>query len=936
MKKIVQTTAAILAAFTFGVCLVSCEKAQPTEKETVTTTIPAAATPVWGSAPVKVGIIGDSISTFEGWIPSDYKAYYPHTGSSASLTQVEQTWWHRLIYNLMPDATLDRNLSYSATRVTMVKTPTSRPDADANDFITRCTNFVDPDIIVIAGGTNDRPCVAAGLVGEYDWDTPTEELDRYSFRPAYTRLVQTLRNTYPGAKIVCVVNNLLLTPTNKAIGESIEAIAEHYSLPCAKIEMTLETVGDGVHPSSAGAEYWAKIVHETIRDAGLLNYRKSTHQNAASVLGRELADSEIVGSTTEDSHLTKTKLNDGLKVLWNKEDKVKLFSAECPEGQELGINELSDDCTAAVFSSETAVYGSPRYAIYPSSAVKSFDASKGEAVLDLSEAMASPLCTSLEKDEALTEETVVSALPMAAKSEGSLFSFRNLFGALSIRVYDYARYGFEIKSISLTSRDGKAISGDATVSLENGSVTGFSGNPTATRELTQPSDIDTYGWTSWSTHSNSTFTSHARSFLFFLPAGSYPEGFDIKLICTDGRGYTFSSGAVEIEGGKVLKLERHPLTAYYGTSNCVLAAPGTASVRFDVTPYCSFSSRFEREDIIVVGAAEKVVGTKILYQAEHGSRKTDFSSSAADGTVIPSGASIALENEGGHLFMTVPLTGKAGNAAVALLDDSGEILWSFHIWVSEVSDVECSSTQDGSFAIMDRNLGATSALDRSQCSEEEVRNSFGLFYQWGRKDPFPRALSTSARSQSGDFALNSSVVRANAAIGSIGYTVKNPTARLYYNTANGCNWLMSYINDLWGSGFADASTAKVAQEDRRAGGVKTAFDPCPEGYRVPELRYLDDILSLNEGKLVSADRDRLYGYRLDTGASTTYFPAAGYISSAKDGAGSLTNEGYWCMYWTNSSAVLNAPYLFAEGTGKLSWKFGVRGHLLPVRCLREK
>ncbi len=936
MKRTVHLAAAFLSAITLTVGLVSCEKAQPSEKETVTATVPAGATPIWGSAPVKVGIIGDSISTFEGWIPSDYKAYYPHTGTSASLTQVEQTWWHRLIYNLMPDATLDRNLSYSATRVTQVKTPTSRPDADANDFITRCTNFDDPDIIIIAGGTNDRNCVSTGLVGEYDWDSPTEELDRYNFRPAYTRLVQTLQKTYPSAKIVCVVNDLLLTPTNKAIGESIETIAEHYSLPCAKIEMKLETVGDGVHPSSAGAEYWAKIVYETIRDAGLLSYRKVPQQNAASVIGRELAESEIVGSTAEGAALTKTRLNDALKVLWDKDDKIKLFSSECPEGQELGISELSEDCSAAIFSSETGVSGSPRYAVYPSSAVKSFDSSKAEAVIDLTEAMSSPLCTSLEKDEALSEETVVSALPMTAKSEGSLFSFRNLFGAMSIRVYDYARYGLEVKSITLTSRDGKPLGGEATISLETGEVTGASGNATATRELTEPVDIDTYGWTSWSTHSSSTFSSHARSFLFFLPAGSYPKGFDVTLNCTDGRGYTFSSGAVEIEGGKVLKLERHPLTAYYGIANCILAAPGTSSVRFNVTPYCSFSPRFEREDIIVEGAAEKVSGAKILYQVEHGSRKTDFSSSASDGTVIPSGASIKLENEGGHLFLNVPLTGKAGNAAVALTDDAGEILWSFHIWVSEVSDIECASTQDGNFAIMDRNLGATSTLDRSQCSEEEVRNSFGLFYQWGRKDPFPRALSTAVRSQSGDFALNSSVVRANAVIGSIGYTVKNPTARLYYNTSSGCNYLMSYINDLWGSGFADASTAKVAQEDRRAGGVKTAFDPCPEGYRVPELRYLDDLLSLNEGKLISADRDRLYGYHLNTGVSTTYFPAAGYISSAKDGAGSLTNESYWCMYWVNSSAVLNAPYLFAEGTGKLSWKFGVRGHLLPVRCLREK
>lgn len=931
ISRNIAATFAVLAIFTSSV---SCGKEQPIEKETVTATAPAGATPIWGSAPVKVGIIGDSISTFEGWIPSDYKAYYPHTGTSASLTEVEQTWWHRLIYNLMPDAALDRNLSYSATRVTKVKTPTSRPDADANDFVTRCTNFDDPDIIIIAGGTNDRSCVSTGLVGEYDWDTPAEELDRYNFRTAYTCLVQTIQKTYPGAKIVCVVNNLLLTPTNKAIGESIETIAKHYSLPCAKIEMTLETVGDGVHPSSAGAEYWAKIVYETLLGADLLSYRKPSHQGQVATM-RGLAPGEILCTAEVEESLTKTRLNDALKVLWDKDDKVKLFSADCPEGAELGISELSEDCSAAIFSSETAISGSPRYAVYPASAVKSFDVSKAEAVLDLSEAMSSALNTSLEKDESLSAETAVSALPMVAKSDGSLFSFRNLFGALDIRVYDYVRYGLNVQSITLTSREGKSLSGEATVSLETGEVSGFSGSSSATRELTQPVDIDTYGWTSWSTHSSSTFASHARSFLFFLPAGSYPEGFDVSINCTDGRSYTFSSGAVEIGSGKVLKLERHPITVYYGTSNSILAVPGTASVRFDVTPYCSFSSRFAREDIIVGGAAEKVAGAAVLWQQEHGSTKTDLSSSASDGTVIPSGAALRIENTDGRLYLTVPLTGKAGNALVAVRDSEGKTLWSFHIWVSEVSDVECSSTEDGNFAIMDRNIGATSKLDRSQCGETEIRNSFGLFYQWGRKDPFPRALSTATRSQSGDFALNTSVVRSNNVIGSIGYTVENPTARQYYLTTSGCNYLMSYINDLWGSGYADASTDKVAFEDRRAGSVKTAFDPCPEGYRVPELRYLDDILNINSGKLAAADRDRLYGYNLSTGASTSYFPAAGYVSSAKDGAGSLTNEGYWCMYWTNSTAVLNAPYMFIEGTGKIAWKFGVRGHLLPVRCLKE-
>ena len=88
----------------------SCSKAEPeriivketeTVHDTLTVTTPSAGTPSWGSNPVRVGIIGDSISTFDGWIPEGWRRYYPYTGSAGSLTSVEQTWWHRLIYRCL-------------------------------------------------------------------------------------------------------------------------------------------------------------------------------------------------------------------------------------------------------------------------------------------------------------------------------------------------------------------------------------------------------------------------------------------------------------------------------------------------------------------------------------------------------------------------------------------------------------------------------------------------------------------------------------------------------------------------------------------------------------------------------------------------------------------------------------------------------------------
>ena len=67
-----------------------------------------------------------------------------------------------------------------------------------------------------------------------------------------------------------------------------------------------------------------------------------------------------------------------------------------------------------------------------------------------------------------------------------------------------------------------------------------------------------------------------------------------------------------------------------------------------------------------------------------------------------------------------------GNAVIALRDFSGEIVWSWHIWVT---DREVTLTAANGYEWMDRNLGALNN------TPGDVANR-GLFYQWGRKDPF--------------------------------------------------------------------------------------------------------------------------------------------------------------------------------------------------------
>ena len=82
-----------------------------------------------------------------------------------------------------------------------------------------------------------------------------------------------------------------------------------------------------------------------------------------------------------------------------------------------------------------------------------------------------------------------------------------------------------------------------------------------------------------------------------------------------------------------------------------------------------------------------------------------------------------------------------GNLALAGYDAKGEIIWSWHIWFTD----EPKMMKSNSFVVMDRNLGATFAPNKIKATESTVpteptgndlQETYGLYYQWGRKDPF--------------------------------------------------------------------------------------------------------------------------------------------------------------------------------------------------------
>lgn len=242
--------------------------------------------------PKRVSIIGDSISTFYGWMPNGYTSHYPN-GNNCDVTTVEKTWWYRLIYDYMQNAVLDMNLSFSNSTVTQNSDPNNTSQYwYGHDFCSRfieCSGMGRPDIIVIHGGTNDYghnygEQLAPGYTmrgaapAQYVFDAifadadacktmaDAENLDFSTFCHSYTKLLRMMQLRHPGVKIVCIIGDSV----SAGIQTCIQTIADHYGAKVVDLlavngfrDTVYQTKYDTghVHPDSNGMNFIANKIY---------------------------------------------------------------------------------------------------------------------------------------------------------------------------------------------------------------------------------------------------------------------------------------------------------------------------------------------------------------------------------------------------------------------------------------------------------------------------------------------------------------------------------------------------------------------------------------------------------------------------------------------------------------------------------------------------
>jgi len=269
-------------------------------------------------------------------------------------------------------------------------------------------------------------------------------------------------------------------------------------------------------------------------------------------------------------------------------------------------------------------------------------------------------------------------------------------------------------------------------------------------------------------------------------------------------------------------------------------------------------------------------------------------------------------------FQVNALTIRQGNAVIAIKDAGDNVLWSWHIWVTDENigqTIEVTNHQSQKYKFMPVNLGwcdgrtetyaersckvkftagdASKEVIIKQVSASITTGGNHPYYQWGRKDPFlpSNGLANTNKiwyDKDGN-AHTESPQTENLSTGIAcikNYILKPDVMHSQYSGDN------TYAN-LWS---ADNNVYTANDENV----IKTIYDPSPVGFKLPPSNAFTGFTTTgnytNNTSQINGEWDSsLKGWNFYTDSSknkTIFFPASGYRHYSGGGASYVGSYGY--------------------------------------------
>lgn len=334
-------------------------------------------------------------------------------------------------------------------------------------------------------------------------------------------------------------------------------------------------------------------------------------------------------------------------------------------------------------------------------------------------------------------------------------------------------------------------------------------------------------------------------FIIEVPAGALAEGGQLTLFdMNDNAAAVLDIPAQTIAAGVVNDLGKLSFEAVSQTVD--LSVAGTAN-SYIVPATGEYKFKAVKGNSSEAVAAAKV---EVLWETREDEEEV------AAGSII---ASVSLNGSFVEFATAKPMV--PGNALIAAKNANDEIIWSWHLWLPE-TEVTTIPDPDGVFwstEVMDRNLGALVPVDTTAMA---LPKSFGLYYQFGRKDPLV-----------GPFAVAGTATSVVDGSQPMDYWTAHPTELT--SGDEGTNNYLTAPDDYWDAGD----------------GAKTMYDPCPVGYKIPVYNTEYAMWIKRDDTTWTFNKDQMWFYFNQTKIA---FPLDGYLS----GDTSQSKYGIRALIWS--------------------------------------
>ena len=476
------------------------------------------------------------------------------------------------------------------------------------------------------------------------------------------------------------------------------------------------------------------------------------------------------------------------------------------------------------------------------------------------------------------------SMAMVAVSEDNDITFRNVLGGMKLQLKGTQK----VTSITLEGKNSEKLSGAATVTAYTDET-----KPAITMSSSASSSV-TLDCGSGVQLSEST----ATEFIIALPPVLFGSGFTVTVTDTDSQTYTVETdktntvlrSSLLVMPSVVLKEEGFEEDDNPGSDGTLVEAISLNKTSLTLAPGTSYTLTAK---VVPTDATDKTLV---------------WSSDGAAIAKVDQNGVVTAVSDGSAVITAVAVGGVSKSCTVTVITPPAS--------EATVDYVDEYDVNHGKGIAIGATVWAPVNCGYKAASEADKGYPYGKLYQWGRRHG--QGYSTS-------YDADAPTIEEGPV--SLKYAQHSDNANVFFTSSSDFNydWLSTRDDKLWNSGTESSP-------------VKTDYDPCPKGWRVPtysELNILKNMKSswtTNDGQngyWFSGASDIKYDVAIDE-AAQVFFPAAGYRDSYD---GNAILRGYDGYYW--SSRPILSSYGLRFYNGYVGMDNSCRADGYSVRCVQE-